>query len=155
MNKEEIINRAYDLFSSFKRPLLFTRLNESEDDLEARNHDDSLKNTTRRNLSVSQIGPVGYSPVPSFTSQAMAYFLPRLIEFAVKNVTDSDNSPYIIRFINSTLNGPDNKQFKLLDDQQREIVYHTLLYTKENYYKDIENECWEKDLEIALNKWKK
>ena len=154
MKQEDIIKKAYDLFSSFERPMLFTRLNENDVDPEAMDHDNSLKNTTRRNLSVSQLGPVGYSPVPNFSSQAMAYFLPRLIEFAVKNISDLDGDPYIIRFINSTLSGPSNKQFILLNDQHRGIVYQTLLYAKENYYQIIENECWAGDLEETLIKWK-
>ena len=63
MNQEEIINKAYDLFGSFKRPLLFTRLGENDNDPESKDHDSSLKDTTRRTLSISQIGPVGYSLV--------------------------------------------------------------------------------------------
>ena len=155
MNQEEIINRAYDLFGSFEKPLLITRRSEDDNDPECRDHDNSLQDTTNSNLSILQIGPTGFSPVPSFTPQAMAYYLPRLIEFAVRNVRDSDNDPYVIRFINSMFEGPENKQFELLNDEQRQIVYQTLLYAKENYYQIIENECWSDDLEIALYKWNK
>ena len=101
MKQEEIINKAYDLFSSFEKPLLLTLINGNDDDPECRDHDKSLRDTTCQTLTISQIGPVGYSPVPNFTSKAMAYFLPRLIEFAVRNVSDSDDDPYIVRFINS------------------------------------------------------
>lgn len=153
MKQEEIIDMAYELFSSFEMPLLLTRLCEDDNDPECNDHDNSLSDATCKTLSILQIGPVGYSPVPNFNSQAMAYFLPRLIEFAVRNVSDSDNDPFVIRFINSMLEGPDNKQFELLNGEQRQIVYRTLLYVKENYYKIIENECWADDLEVALYRW--
>ena len=155
MKQQEIIDNAYDLFGSFKRPSLFTLLSEDDDDPECRDHDNSLKGALVHTLSISQIGPGGYSPIPLFTPQAMAYFLPRLIEFAVRNVDDSNNEPFIVRFINSTLSGPNHKQFKLLNAKQQEAIYQTLLYAKENYYDVIEETCWEQGLEIALNKWKK
>lgn len=153
MKQEEIIKKAYDLFGSFKRPFLLTLLSKDDNDPECMDHDEALKDTTCQTLTISQIGPVGYSPVPNFTSQAMAYFLPRLIEFAIRNVSDSDGEPYIIRFINSMLGGPDSKQFELLNNEQREIVHKTLLYAKQKYLNVIENDCWDNDLEIALKKW--
>lgn len=153
MKQGEIIKKAYDLFGSFEKPLLFTLHGKDDNDPECRDHDENLRDTTCQTLTISQIGPVGYSPVPNFTSQAMAYFLPRLIEFAVRNESDSDGDPYIIRFINSMLGGPDSKQFELLNNEQREIVHKTLLYAKRKYFKVIENECWDDDLNIALNKW--
>jgi hypothetical protein len=153
MKQQEIIGRAYDLFASFGRPTLFTRLSENDDDPECRDHDSSLQGASVHTLSISQIGSSGYSPVPQLTPQAMAYFLPRLIEFAVRNVNDSDDDPFVVRFIDSTLNGPNHKQFKLLNEKQREVVYQTLLYVKRNYSNLIEESCADKDLEMALNKW--
>lgn len=154
MKQEEIIKKAYNLFSSFERPSLFTRLDEDDDDPEANDHDNSLKNVNRRDLSIDKIGPVGYSPIPMFTPQAMGYFLPKLIEFAVNNVNDYDNDPYIVRFINSMSSGPEDYQYKMLNREQREIIYQTLLFAKQKYYEIIKFECWEDDVEIALNKWK-
>ena len=154
MKRDEIIKKAYELFGSFEKPVLLTCSNESDTDPESKDHDNSLKHTTCKTLSISQLGSVGYSPVPNFNSQAMAYFLPRLIEFAVQNVSDIDNDPYAIRFINSMLGGPHDKQFKLLNSEQRQIVYQALMHVKNNFYGIIETECWEDDLEVALAKWK-
>jgi len=153
MKQEEIIKKAYDIFSSFERPSLFTRTGKGDSDPESMEHDEALKGTTRETLSIPQIGPLGYSPVPLFTPEAMAYFLPRLIEFAVRNVEDSENEPYIVRFINLTLDGPNQKQFQLLKGSQKKIVFQALLYAKEKYYKIIEDLCWAEALDSAIGNW--
>ena len=97
MGKESIIKKAYNSFSAFSKPERCTI--HGDECLNRNDHNDTLDNITREALSIEKIGPVGWSPVTNMNSEAMAYYLPRLIEFALLNVDDRDGDPYSVRFI--------------------------------------------------------
>lgn len=85
---------------------------------------------------------------------AMAYFLPRLIELAVAKTIDPDGDPYMMRFINMVLSGPDGKRFRLLGEEHKYSIFQTLLFFKVHYLKIIEEDCWDRELDMAINRWK-
>ncbi len=60
------------------------------------------------------VGTIAWGPVPNMNAPAMSYFLPRLIELAVTKAIDRDGEPYMMRFINTVLDGPDGERFRLL-----------------------------------------
>ncbi len=153
MDKNTVIANAYKTFQHFDEPQLFTRLHMNDDDPESIDHDKNLEGTSQNQLSISQIGPIGYSPISSFTPAAMAYFLPRLIEFAVKNKADCDGEPFVLRFISLLLQGPNGNQFQLLKEKHKTTIHQSLLYIKDNLRKTILSEGWDNELEIAITKW--
>jgi hypothetical protein len=152
MENESIIKKAYNTFSVFSKPKYCTV--RGDDCLDCSDHNDTLYHITRESLSIEMIGPVSWSPLSSLNSEAMAYFLPRLIEFSVCNVDDRDGDPYAVRFIHSVLKGPDHDQFILLNREQRKVLYNTLLFIKEKYADIVEFECWGEELKKAITRWK-
>ena len=152
MKREHLIKQAYKSFSIFRKPDRCVLHDNSC--LECRDHEKILKKTTRETLSPEIIGPVGYSPLPNMNPAAMAYFLQKLIELAVMKSNDWDGDPFLVRFINLVLEGPNNEQFSLLNKEQKKLILQTLDYLKSEYAEIIEYECWDEDLDEAIGNWR-
>jgi hypothetical protein len=90
MEKDELIERAYKVFSNFKKPTQCTKYN----DFENAEFKALLLSATRRSLTIEQVGTVAWSPIPSMVPEALAYFMPRLIELAVTNAIDRDGDSF-------------------------------------------------------------
>jgi hypothetical protein len=151
MDIRKLIENAYISLSVFEKPIRCTI--HDDDCLDCRDHENTLKKATRETLSIDDIGTVGWSPVPNMNPEAMSYFLPRLIELAVTEVNDSDGDPYMVRFINTVLEGPNVKQYSLLHEKHKKIVLQTLLYLRDHFFEIVKNESWDQELEIAISKW--
>ncbi|MBF0339320.1 MAG: hypothetical protein HQL05_15990 [Nitrospirae bacterium] len=79
--------------------------------------------------------------------------LPRIIELALNNETDADNTPILIRFINLSADGPKADRFELLSDEQVACISDVLLYIKSHHSDIVECECWSDELNSAINNW--
>lgn len=152
MDRKKLIESAYDVFGVFKKPLRCTI--HDDDCPDCRDHEKTLKAVTRETLSTEDVGSVAWSPIPNMNAYAMAYFLPRLIELAVAKTIDPDGDPYMMRFINMVLSGPDGKRFRLLGEEHKYSIFQTLLFFKVHYLKIIEEDCWDRELDMAINRWK-
>ncbi|KJU86302.1 hypothetical protein MBAV_001491 [Candidatus Magnetobacterium bavaricum] len=152
MNKETLIDRAYELFSMFEKPLKCTI---HDDCPECDDHEETLRNLERGDLSGEDIGTVGYSPLPNMTTEALLYFLPRIIELSLDNENDADEGPVLIRLIGLLADAPSSDRFKLLPDEQSEYISDVLMYIKSNCNDIIEYEGWGDDLNNAINNWKR
>ena len=151
MQKAELVAKAYSDFSCFAKPKRLTKCD--DDDLDCRDHEKTLKDLNREGLSIQEIGPVSWSPIPYLSSEAMAYYLPRLIELAVDNVGDFDGDPFAIRFIDFVLEGSKGKQFVALRGPQINLVLQTLLYIKSHYDNVIRFQLYSEDLDEAIAGW--
>ncbi|WP_040333629.1 hypothetical protein [Candidatus Magnetobacterium casense] len=150
MDKYTLINRAYELFSDFDEPLKYTiHYNCPECD----DHEAVLRGLDRETLSGSDFGTAVYTPLWNMTAEAIAYFLPRIIELALNNETDADNTPILIRFINLSADGPKADRFELLSDEQVACISDVLLYIKSHHRDIVECECWSDELNSAINNW--
>jgi hypothetical protein len=151
MQKAELVAKAYSDFSCFAKPNRLTKYD--DDDLDCRDHERTLKELKREALSIREIGPVSWSPIPFLNAEAMAYYLPRLIEFAVDNVNDIDGDPFAIRFIDFVVAGPKGEQFASLTEVQIGLVFQTLLYIKSHYDAVIRFQLYSEDLDAAIVAW--
>lgn len=151
MEKERLINESYKAFERFKQPARYTIHGDWCN--ECKEHEERLNKITRRLLTINQIGRSSWSPIPNLNPEAMAYFLPRLIELAVENVNDFEGDPFISRFLFWVMHGPETDAHKLLCKNHKQIVLKTLLFIRNHYSDVIEDECMDEELDIAIKKW--
>ena len=102
---------------------------------------------------MDDVGTVAWGPVPNMNAHAISYFLPRLIELALTKAIDRDGDPYMMQFINTVLTGPNGEPFRLLNEEHKNVVLHALHYLKAHYDQIVKNECWDQELDRAINKW--
>jgi hypothetical protein len=153
MTKEELIRKAYQNFSVFKKPERCVR--HDDDCPECRDHEQALKPLTRETLSMDNIGTVAWGPISNLNPKAMAYFLPGLIELAVSNANNRENDPYINQFIFTLLRGPEDDQFQLLEKPQINMVLEVLRFIKESHTETVSFEGYYQELESAIEIWDK
>ena len=94
MEKEALIKKAYEVFSGCAKPLRCTE----RADLEETEFDDLLRPVSRRDLTMEQVGTTAWSPLPLMNAEALAYFMPRLIELAVTNARRSRRRTFFLLF---------------------------------------------------------
>ncbi|MBF0338428.1 MAG: hypothetical protein HQL05_11420 [Nitrospirae bacterium] len=133
----------------FEKPLKCTT---HDDCIECEDHENTLRNLKREYLSVEDIGTVGYSPLQNMTPQAIAYFLPRIIELALRNQKDTDKTPILVRLIVLLADDINKDRFKLLSNEQVDCILDVLLYIKSHYSDIVENECCSNELNNAIKK---
>jgi hypothetical protein len=103
---------------------------------------------------MAQIGPVTWSPIPYMNAEAMAYFMPRLMELALQNELDCDNEPFAIRFLATVWEGPTHAAFGMFQLPHREMVFMVLCYIKANHAELVKREGWRSELETAMKRWR-
>ncbi|MFH1885278.1 MAG: helix-turn-helix domain-containing protein [Pseudomonadota bacterium] len=150
--KEDLIHRAYGAFSGFKKPARCVI--HGDDCPECRDHQQTLARASRETLSMEDLGPITFSPLPHMSPEALAYFLPRLAELAVKNQADVDREPFLTRFIALVHDGPEIDRFRLFGPEQRRVVADTLKFLREHYAGVIQREGWTTEWEEALGRWR-
>jgi len=84
VQRKELIEKAYLAFSKFRKPEQCPEYVDFEDF----EFNTMLLSATRRSLTVEQVGTVAWGPMSSMTPEALAYFMPRLIELAVTKAID-------------------------------------------------------------------
>jgi hypothetical protein len=138
MEKEELIKRAYETFSLFEKPDQCTKYTDFED-LE---FNEMLLSTDRRGLTAEQAGTSAWSPLPSMTPEAVAYFMPRLIELAVTNALDRDGEPFFCLFINSFSGVSNDDRFSLFRWEHRSIMADAFRFLCSNLREQLKIEGW-------------
>ncbi len=149
MEKDELIEKAYKIFSNFKKPNQCTKYTDIED----ADFSDLLLSATRRGLSVEQVGTVAWSPIPSMVPEALTYFMPRLIELAVTKAIDRDGDPFFCYFINSFQAGPDSEKFKLFGPEQKKVVADAFNYLCQTYDEQLKVEGWFDEAYQVIKYW--
>lgn len=149
MEHDELIEKAYEVFSKYKKPVQCTEYT----DLEDAEFNSMLLSVTRRNLTIEQVGTVGWWPIPSMNPEALAYFMPRLIELAVTNAMDRDGDPFFCLFINAFHNYSIDERFRLFGLAQKYAMVETFKYLCENYQTQLEIEGWYSEAKQAAIDW--
>ena len=149
MEKEELIKKAYDVFSIYDKPQQCTKHTDFED----AEHNAILLSVTRRHLNIEQLGTVAWSPIPSMTPAALAYFMPRLIELAVTKAMDRDGDPFFCYFINSFYKGPNDERFELFRPEQQTVMADTFDFLCQNYHELLRVLGWFDEARQAIKNW--
>jgi hypothetical protein len=149
MKKDELIEKVYSVFSGFEKPEQCTNYL----DLEDAEFNTVLLSSTRRSLTIEQVGTVAWGPIPSMNPEALAYFMPRLIELAVSGTIDKDGDPFYCLFINAFYKDAKNKRFRLFGIDQRGAMADTFEFLCQNYQEQLAYEGWLEEAQQAVIEW--
>jgi hypothetical protein len=149
MKKKELIERAYLVFSNYRKPEQCTKYTDFED----AEFNPMLLSATRRSLTIEQVGTVGWGPIPSMNPEALAYFMPRLIELAITGEIDRDGDPFYCLFINAFHKDADAERFTLFGTDQKDAMANTFEFLCQNYQEQLEHECWLGEAQQAVIEW--
>jgi hypothetical protein len=149
MKRKELIEKAYSAFSKFRKPERCTVYADVEDS----EFNTTLLSATRRGLTVEQVGTVAWSPVHSMTPEALAYFMPRLIELAVIKAIDRDGDPFFCFFTNSFHKYTIGGRFRLFGPDQKSVMADTFSFLSQNYDDQLKSEGWLEMAQQAVNNW--
>ena len=149
MEYNQFIEKAYEVFSKFKKPEYCTRY----PDLEDAEFNEILISVTNRDLSVEQLGVLTWSPISCMNSESLAYFMPRLIELAITGAIDRDGDPFFCHFINVFYEGPADGRFKLFAHEQKQIMAGAFDILCQNYAKELEYQGWLIEAQVAIKNW--
>lgn len=149
MNKEQLIEKAYRVFSVFEKPEQCTKHLDSDD----AEFNLILISATRRSLNIEQVGTVGWGAIPCMNPEALAFFMPRLIELAVSGAIDMDGDAFYCQFINAFYDGAKNKRFRLFRKDQREAMADTFEFLCHNYREPLTDEGWLDEALKAIIEW--
>ena len=149
MTKEVLIKEAYDAFANFKKPKQGTKYT----DFEEGEFNAVLLSAARRSLTMEQIGTVCWSPISAMTPEALAYFMPRLIELAVTRAVDCDGEPFFCHFINAFSEGPANDRFKMFEQAQRRVMADSFRFLIDTYREELRREGWLDEACRAVESW--
>ncbi|RJG36505.1 hypothetical protein [Motilimonas pumila] len=144
------VDKTYDLFSTFDKPLVATKVDHCD---ECRDHNDEIGGVNCRDLSPEQIGTVCWGISSFLTQEAMGYYIPRLIELAVTAEDDKHGTPYMCSFINQIGLSSSSDQFALFSKAQRLAVRDTLFILKDTYMDTLIEHCWEDEIDGAITQW--
>jgi hypothetical protein len=149
VNIEALIEKAYRVFSDFEKPKQCTNYLDFED----AEFNLVLLSATRRSLDVEQLGTVGWGAIPCMNPEALAFFMPRLIELAVNGAIDKDGDAFYCQFINAFYVGAKNNKFRLFRKDQREAMADTFEFLYQNYKEQLTDEGWLDEALKATIEW--
>ena len=149
MTQKALIQQAYDAFALFEKPKQCTTYT----DFEEGEFNAVLLSSTQRSLTMEQIGTVCWSPISAMTPEALAYFMPRLIELAVTHAVDSDGEPFFCHYINAFSDGPENEKFGLFEQAQRRVMADTFNFLVDTYREEMRREGWLDEARRAAESW--
>lgn len=141
----------YAAFSAFPKPAHSTDFNCCP---ECAEYDVLLRGVEREYLSIEQIGTVCWGPIAFLTPDAMAYFLPRLMELALAGVPNKHLEPFYLQFLNQIgLRDSSDSQFSRLELRHKKLVFQCLEQMGSTYRKELHEACCEDWLRDALTNW--
>jgi hypothetical protein len=109
------IKEGYEVFSQYEKP---SRLTSFEGDPEYTEYQELLKNVSKKDLTMNMVGHVGWGPLQALLPNALIYYMPKLIEFALLAVYDKSGYPFFIRMIDLLNEGPESERFQILGNEQ-------------------------------------
>jgi len=152
MNRMMLIKKCYKEFGKFPKPEKVTVYDDSPID---QDHEKSMSGIKRRDLSIEIIGPSTWSPISYLNKEAIAYYMPRLIEFALLNEEDLDGEPFQNRFINDFYLGPqsNDNRFDLFQTIHKDLMQEVFVYIKKNFMNELVFEGWKDEVDLAIQNW--
>ncbi len=148
---EKLIEKAYAAFADFAKPEQCTR----QTDAEGAEFNLMLHSVTRRDLTMDQIGTVAWGALPSLSAEALAYFMPRLIELAVTNATDRDGQPFFCHFVCAFDRSANDERLRQFGPSHRIIMVETFDLLCLSYHGQLKNEGWFEEAQQAAGEWAK
>lgn len=85
--------------------------------------------------------------------EALAYFMPRLIELAVTKAIDRDGDPFFCHFTNSFHEYSNDERFRLFGPDQKSVMADTFTFLCQNHHEQLKFEGWLDMAQEAVNNW--
>lgn len=143
---------ASEAFACFAKPSTYIQADLYEPERDE--YEQMLGGKAREELVATDFGTVAWGPLCYLAPPAMAYLLPRLMEIAASDATDSIGDLFMMRFINRFSAGPADFEFSLLGAAQRTVVAAFLEYLSTEHTELVRQECWEDVLAEAVHNWR-
>lgn len=153
MKLESLIETGNLLFENVERPMHFQNI--ADGDPEAIDHDASLQKIIGRQLSLQDVGNLGYTPITQLTPEGMQYFFPSLVKLALDlELKDLEGvEQYLFSFIIQIMDGPTDERFSLFTLRQREYVNKVIEFIEKNYMIFVKEECFDEDFYQTKAVW--
>jgi len=150
LDRERIISEGYRAFSNFARPEHFTNHTHCEERAE---HDETMPSCSLSEIGPQHVGNPGWSPIPFLTESAYGYVMPRLLEMALSNGTNSDSDPFLFQYLLALTPAPEHKRLDYFTSEQANVILESLYYIRDRMGPLVERECCESDLSKAIALW--
>lgn len=147
---ERLILEGYDIFFSYVKPVSYI---DHQNDPEYLEYEKALKNVGLSDLTLGHLGHVCWGPLSILGPHFLAYYMPKLVEFTVLGLRDKTGYPFMFRFVDLVLDGPNDKNFNILGAEQKEFILRVLYLLRAVCTKEFHDFCWDKDLEISIGLW--
>jgi hypothetical protein len=144
---KSFIELGYQVFSAYDKPAQYI---DHQNDPEYRDYENSLEGIDRNSLEMKHIGHISWGPLLALSSTAFAYFLPKLIDFAVNGDNDTAGDPFIILFVSVVSSETETQQLELLGSDQRLFLLRTFFLLKGLYYDTFKEYCYEEELDYVI-----
>ena len=102
---------------------------------------------------MSHVGHIGYGLLNALGPEALAYYLPRLVEFAVRGINDKSHHPFMLYFTMVFGELAESERCVLLGHEQREIMLRVFMVLKGLYYHIFKEHCYDEDLDGAIRRY--
>lgn len=144
---QAILARIESVFEGIPKPEHFTRYQHCS---ECAEHDATLRSKTRKTLTRTDLGTLGWSPIDFCNMEGIAYFFPALAHHALLPAL-SEYGLYCDEFVYYLASGPISTEFLLwCQPAQRQAIYGLIqhLATTRNELLNPEH------IQLALSIWK-
>jgi hypothetical protein len=142
----------YSAFAAFAKPEHSTNYSHCE---ECAEYDQLLRGVKRTELTVAQIGTVAWGPIPFLTPQALAYYLPRIAELALRGARNKEEDSFACQFLNQVSSqGKDAPQFSCLGPEHKALVLRCIEFIAATHFQEIEAQCYTDTLQKSLLGWR-
>jgi len=147
---EQFVQEGYKVFSGYERP---PQCIDHQGDPEYKKHEESLQGVTCSTMEIKHLGHIGWGPLYALGPEAVAHFMPKLIEFSVQGKNDKLGEPFMVRFITAFGTEWDSGKFLLFGYTQREFMFRTFLLLKGLYYDRFKELGYKEELDEAIEQW--
>lgn len=149
MDIKQLIDKAYQVFSKYKKPEYSTRYPDYEDF----EFNQLLGSVTNRDLNMEHVGIPTWTPISCLNSEALPYYMPRLIELAVTKAVDRTGDFYLFDFINMFNGGGIDDRFEFFGPEQNKVMSETFNFLYQNYSNELEAENWLMEAKQGIINW--
>ncbi|MFO6421978.1 hypothetical protein [Motilimonas sp. KMU-193] len=150
---DKFIKQGYELFSCYEKP---EQCIDHQGDFEYLEYEKSLTGVMLDDLEMNHLGHICWGPLSALGAEAIAYYMPKLIEFALLGLNDKADEPFFNLFTLVIGDPVDHERFSLLGYEQRNYIYRTFLLLKGLNFRDehLVYGCYDDYFDEAIENWK-
>src|SRR5690606_28395699 len=148
---ENFIEEGIRAFAGYPRPAPCT---DHLGDPEYTEYEERLRGVSCESLTMAHIGHMGWGPLQALEPEALAHYMPKLVEFAIGGEKDKTDYPFMFRLVDLLEQGPTSNRFMILGFEQQEFIFRALLILKGLYYKQYQEWYSDQELDAAIELWK-